>query len=158
MPDLFSHALSGYILLSPRWKGRMIPSVFMLGCILPDMIRGPFLMITNLIKIDPEFIYPLLILHSPLPLLTQAWLISWLFDNTLRWKVFLNLLAGITLHLVLDAGQKTYHISYLWFFPFSFENPINGLWWADDGLFITALFVTLAGIIFLIRERRKYQS
>jgi len=153
MPDLFSHALGGYILLRPRWQAFLIPSIFMLGCIFPDMVRGPLLMITNLIKTAPEYSYPFLILHSPLPLLVQAWLVSWLFEKTIRRRVFLNLLAGIILHLVLDAGQKAYHISYLWYFPFSFENPINGLWWADDGFFVTAVFIMVAGSLFLIRRR-----
>ena len=107
MPDLFCHALSGYVLLRPKWKKLFIPSVFLLGCIFPDLVRGPVLIFSNFFQIDKQYTFPLLILHSPLPLLFQAWLISQFFEYSIRLKIFKNLLAGIItdgdLRRVLDA-------------------------------------------------------
>ena len=78
----------------------------MLGCLFPDLIRGPLLMITNALPFKPDFAYtyPLLILHSPVPLFLQAWLFSQFFEKDLRKPVFLNFLSGILVHLILDSG------------------------------------------------------
>lgn len=154
MPDLFVHSISGYILARPKWKKRMLPSIFVLGCIFPDLIRGPLLMIGNAIALPYELTFPFLILHSPVPLVIQSWLFSRFFEEKIRFRVFLNLTAGILVHLILDAGQKAYHISYLWLFPFSFKNPVPGLWWADDGLWITGCAMILGGVVSVFRKWR----
>ena len=160
MPDLIVHAVSGYLLSSKNWRNRCLPSIFLLGCIFPDLIRGPILIISNLSAVlDMNFasqkdVISLQILHSPFPLLVQVWLVSYLFEEKLRGKVFFNFLSGVVLHLLLDAGQRSYHISYLWLFPFSFSNPINGLWWADDSTWLTLSALFLGGFVFLLRYRR----
>ncbi|MCP4952555.1 MAG: hypothetical protein GY922_12005, partial [Proteobacteria bacterium] len=128
----------------------LIPSIVLLGCIFPDLIRGPLLLAGNLhsslgVKFIPsEVAFVLKIFHSPIPLALQAWLFCFLFEREIRWRVLVSLSLGILLHLLLDAGQRAYHISYLWLFPFSFENPIKGIWWSDEGLWITAISALVA--------------
>ena len=159
MPDLVVHTIAGYIVMSKKRRSWFLPSVFLLGCIFPDLVRGPVLVFQNMLSaygIRPpsqQDLVSLHILHSPIPLLFQAWLVSFLFEKKLRKKLFLNFSGGITLHLLLDACQRAYHISYLWLFPFSFDNPIHGLWWADDGIWITPIALFLGIIVLLVRNR-----
>lgn len=153
MPDLFTHTLCGYILLRPKWKRFFIPSIFLLGCILPDLVRGPVLIYSNFFHPDPQYTFPFLVLHAPVPLVFQAWLVSQFFEKRLRLSVFKNLMTGILVHLLLDAGQKAYHISYLWFYPFSFANPVNGLWWADNGHIVTLIVIISSSCVYWVRKK-----
>ncbi|MCP4953788.1 MAG: hypothetical protein GY922_18275 [Proteobacteria bacterium] len=127
------------------------------------MIRGPLLLVANLQNsleirlISNEAIIALQIFHSPIPLVLQAWLFSFLFERELRWRVFVSFFLGILLHLLLDAGQRAYHISYLWLFPFSFENPIEGLWFSDEGLWIT-IASALVAVMLLCKKWVKPRS
>ena len=135
--------------------------VFLLGCIYPDLVRGPLLMLNNALRMGDKYPFVVMsfgVLHSPIPLLVQAWLLAQFFEESIRLRILLNLLAGITLHLLLDAGQRAYHISYLWLFPFSFENPIRGLWWADQGVFLTIGFMAAAIVVYLVRRNRGRQG
>ena len=150
MPDLLTHTISGYLVMRPAWRRFFLPSIFLVGCIYPDLIRGPSLVLTSLAEFDMP--WSIRILHSPAPLLIQTWLVSLLFEAEIRKKVFCNLLAGISLHLLLDGCQKAYELSYLWLFPFSFNNPISGIWWADDDLWLTLTMVVLGLGIFFYRR------
>ena len=153
MPDLLVHTIAGYLLFFRRNPRYLILSIFLLGCIFPDLIRGPLLLVANLQNsleirlISNEAIIALQIFHSPIPLALQVWLFCFLFDRELRWRVFVSFFLGILLHLLLDAGQRAYHISYLWLFPFSFENPIEGLWFSDEGLWITIASALVAATL-----------
>ena len=145
MPDLLVHATVGYLVVFRNKYKYLIPSIVLLGCIFPDLIRGPLLLVGNLesplgIKlISSEVAFILKLFHSPIPLALQVWLFCFLFERELRLRVFVSFFLGVLLHLLLDAGQRAYHISYLWLFPFSFENPIKGLWWADESGWITII-------------------
>ncbi len=160
MPDLFVHTVSGYLLFRPKWQGRFLLPVFLLGCIYPDLVRGPMLIVLNIIDIlgmhlvHSNDLMSLRILHSPIPLFVQVWLLSFLFEEDIRKKAFVSLLGGVILHLLLDAGQRAYHISYLWLFPFSFDNPIPGLWWADENHWLTLLVIIVGGCVYICRSRR----
>ena len=153
MPDLLVHATVGYLVVFRDKYKYLIPSIVLLGCIFPDLIRGPLLLAGNLesslgIKlISSEVAFILKLFHSPIPLALQVWLFCFLFDRELRWRVFVSFFLGILLHLLLDAGQRAYHISYLWLFPFSFENPIEGLWFSDEGLWITIVSALVAAML-----------
>jgi membrane-bound metal-dependent hydrolase YbcI (DUF457 family) len=157
MPDLLVHATVGYLVVFRDKHKYLIPSIVLLGCIFPDLIRGPLLLVANLQNsleirlISNEAIIALQIFHSPIPLALQVWLFCFLFDRELRWRVFVSFFLGILLHLLLDAGQRAYHISYLWLFPFSFENPIEGLWFSDEGLWIT-IASALVAVTLLCRK------
>ena len=155
MPDLFSHTLSGYLCMRPRWRESFLPSVFLLGCIFPDLVRGPLFIIIKLTPLELRDYFSLQILHSPIPLLTQSWLVAFLFEAGLRKKVFINLLGGIALHLVLDAGQRAYYFSYFWLFPISFENPVPGIWWADESIWITAVLIPITIFVFCLRRGQR---
>lgn len=159
MPDLLVHTIAGYIVMPKKRRSWFLPSIFLLGCIFPDLVRGPVLVFHTMLNaygissIAQQDLVSFYILHSPIPLLFQAWLVSFLFEKNLRKKVFINFISGITLHLLLDACQRAYHISYLWLFPFSFDNPIHGLWWADDGIWLTLMALFLGGIMLLLQHR-----
>ena len=151
MPDLFVHTVSGYLVMRPKWRKFFLPSVFLLGCVYPDLIRGPYLLLSNMFQMND--IFAIRVLHSPVPLLVQTWLLSLLFESEIRKKVFYNLLTGTALHLLLDGCQKTYGLHF-WLFPFSFDNPISGIWWADDDLWLT-LGVVLIGLGVFLHRRIK---
>ena len=153
MPDLLVHATVGCLVVFRDKYKYLIPSIVLLGCIFPDLIRGPLLLAGNLenslgIKlISSEVAFILKLFHSPVPLALQVWLFCFLFERELRLKVFVSFFLGVLLHLFLDAGQRAYHISYLWLFPFSFENPIQGLWWADESVWITIISALVATML-----------
>ena len=160
MPDLLVHATVGYLIVFRNRSKNFIPSIFLLGCIFPDMSRGPVLVVANLQNsmdfkiISSDLIIALQVLHSPIPLFFQAWLFCLFFKCDIRLRVFVSLLLGVFLHLILDAGQRAYQISYLWFFPFSFDNPIAGIWWSDEGIWLTVVAGVIAGLL-LMRRRLK---
>ena len=160
MPDLLVHGVLGYLIVVLKPTRYVIASIFLLGCIFPDLIRGPLLVLANLqhsmgVKIiSPDLITSLQVLHSPVPLFFQAWFVCLFFERDIRSRVFVSLLLGILLHLILDAGQRAYQISYLWFFPFSFNNPITGIWWSDEGTWLTVAAGVIAGLL-LIQRRLK---
>ncbi len=158
MPDLLVHGVLGYLIVVLKPTRYVVVSIFLLGCIFPDLIRGPVLVLANLqhsigVKIiSPELIIALQGLHSPIPLFLQAWLVCLFFERDIRSRVFVSLLLGILLHLILDAGQRVYHTSYLWLFPFSFDNPIAGIWWSDDGIWLTVAAGLVAGVLLMQRH------
>jgi len=102
--------------------------------------------------ISSDLFIALQVLHSPIPLFFQAWLVCLFFERDIRLRVFVSLLLGILLHLILDAGQRAYHTSYLWLFPFSFDNPIAGIWWSDDGSWLTVAAGVVAGVLLMQRH------
>ena len=158
MPDLLVHGVLGYLIVVLKPTRYLLASIFLLGCIFPDLIRGPVLVIANLQHsmgvetISSDLIIALQVLHSPIPLFFQAWLVCLFFERDIRSGVFVSLLLGILLHLILDAGQRAYHTSYLWFFPFSFDNPIAGIWWSDDGIWLTVAAGVIAGLLLMQRR------
>ena len=158
MPDLLVHATVGYLFVFRNHTRYVIASVFLLGCIFPDLIRGPLLVVGNVQRsmgiriIPPDLAIALQIFHSPVSLLIQAWLFCLFFERNLRWRVFVSLVLGISLHLLLDAGQRAYHLSYFWLFPFSFGNPVTGLWWSDEGLWLTVISGLIATILLVQRH------
>tara|TARA_B100000315_G_C14245840_1_gene437382 strand:- start:93 stop:590 length:498 start_codon:yes stop_codon:yes gene_type:complete len=164
MPDLIVHSVAGYLLIPLRWRSKVLLSAFLLGCIFPDLVRGPLLILSNLsvmLDIQPFRVSDLpsiQILHSPIPLLIQAWLFSFMFKKGLRLKIFLNFFSGIALHLLLDAGQRAYHLSYFWLFPFSFDNPVRGIWWSDDSLWLTLSFGFMGALVFTYRYLAQMRS
>ena len=74
MPDLLVHGVLGYLIIVLKPTRYVIASIFLLGCIFPDLIRGPLLVLANLqhsmgVKIiSPDLIISLQVLHSPVPL------------------------------------------------------------------------------------------
>jgi len=158
VPDLLVHGVLGYLIVVLKPTRYVLASIFLLGCIFPDLIRGPVLVLVNLqhsmgVKIiSPDLIIALQVLHSPIPLFFQAWLVCLFFERDIRSRVFVSLLLGILLHLILDAGQRAYQISYLWLFPFSFDNPISGIWWSDDGIWLTVAAGVVAGVLLIQRH------
>ena len=158
MPDLLVHGVLGYLIVVLKPTRYLLAPIFLLGCIFPDLIRGPVSVISNLsysmgVKIiSPDLFIALQVLHSPIPLFFQAWLACLFFERDIRLRVFVSLLLGIFLHLILDAGQRAFHTSYLWLFPFSFDNPIAGIWWSDDGIWLTVVAGVVAGVLLIQRH------
>ena len=157
MPDLLVHGVLGYLIVVLKPTRYLLASIFLLGCIFPDLIRGPALVIANLPNsmgvtiISPDLFIAVQVLHSPIPLFFQAWLVCLFFERDILLRVFVSLLLGILLHLILDAGQRAYHTSYLWLFPFSFDNPIAGIWWSDEGNWLTIAAGVIAGLLLMQR-------
>ena len=96
----------------------------------------------------------MMILHSPVLVFFQALLLSQLFAKGTKCKIFGNLLLGAATHLILDAGQRAFHYSYVWLFPFSLQNPIKGIWWYDEGGLVQVGMIFIGVVVWFIRRRK----
>jgi hypothetical protein len=141
MPDLGTHVMMGYWLRRFVFlKSNGYLSIFLLGCILPDMIFK-----TGEVLLPHDIYWLLKSYHSPFSLLFQCIGISLLFSGKIRLAVFNSLIAGVVSHLFLDSLQS--HLTngvYFWLFPFS-----NWTW--EFGLFPVHIWpYLLAGSIMLV--------
>ena len=141
MPDLGTHVLVGYWLRRfVLFKNKVYLPVFLLGCILPDIVFK-----TGEALLPHDYYWFFNTFHTPVSLLLQCLGLSLLFSRKLRLAVFGNLVAGASLHLLLDAMQS--HLSggnYFWLFPFS-------NWTGELGWFPVAFWpYLLVGCIILV--------
>jgi hypothetical protein len=114
MPDLITHLAIAY--LSNKWL-RIIrySTLLYVGTILPDLLTvAPAILF-------PRIEYALFPFHTPVGIFILCLLISFSFDEKSRFGAFLCLLAGCSLHLLLDLLQKHIQSAYTLLFPFSWK-------------------------------------
>jgi len=146
MPDLVTHLCSAQFARRGLF-GRFFP-LFTLGVILPDILSRP---VHILFPSSYPFVQPL---HSPAVCVLYCALIAILFVPALRRAAFACLLAGVVLHLVLDAFQKQLGPEYLWLFPFSWRSGCIGLFWPEHALFFLPITLAVTVLVTLRRRRR----
>lgn len=157
MSDAIGHLAFGNIFLKFFGKNWNAP-LFFFGSIFPDFSRASGIIFTKLVNPLPEVYLSFMLFHTPIGLLITVLAMSALFEKSIRKMAFFSLLLGVMTHLLLDAGQKAFHHSYLWLYPFSAYNPIKGLWWADESYSIT-LFLVLVNIIgYSVIKLAKFRS
>jgi hypothetical protein len=120
--DLMTHLATGLVCKGAT-RGRYT-SVLLAGTVLPDVgARVPALLFSALgkagIETPHELTFAFEILHMPIGILLVCYALSLCFVASLRRPVFTNLLAGATLHLLLDLAQGHLGVGYLLAYPFS---------------------------------------
>ena len=148
MPDLASHALIAYF-VSLSFKKRYKVAIFLLGAILPDLLSESLF---YFIKTDRQrwFSYPT---HSPIYLFLLCLVVSLLFEQSKRRKIFVYLFTGSCLHIFLDGLQKHFDSNLFWFFPFLWHSFSLGLFWPENILFVMP-FLVMALVITLYFRRK----
>ncbi len=156
MPELVTHAIAGCLLAR-----RHLVLVFV-GALLPDLLTRIPNALFSFLKIagGEDWVRPL---HSPVPLVLVALLLSFLFDSSIRRQVFSALMLGIMSHLVLDFFQRRtpdpgWQIvperGYQWLFPFSQFDFQFGLYGPEASLLLLPLTVPLlAWYLWTCRKR-----
>lgn len=138
MPDLVTHTTLGYLVRDRRWDVHVL-ILFMIGTMLPDVFSRTFIILFK----DYRWFFHAW--HTPVVIILLSALISLLFVSDMRKQVFKFLLLGSAFHCLLDLFQTGISdTAYLWFFPFSSKFDFQiGLFWAEDTLSLTPLFVLL---------------
>ncbi len=153
MPDLFTHfALGYYISKLNVFAG--LGSVFVLGNILPDLFTRAMGILFSFLGLSSVFGMFFLFTHTPFGLLFFVYLLSFLFEEEIRFKVFITMLLGSFLHLFLDTMQGSFYYSLdFLLFPFSFQTFSLNLFYYNDTTYIAPFLL----IFFLIGEYREYR-
>jgi len=120
MPDLFAHFASAY-LPSRHQRLRQYDALLVFGAALPDLLaRIPIIIFVR--WLDLPVVYFFRTLHTPIGVFLACYILSFLFDRSIRFKSFLSLAAGSFFHLVLDLMQQQFFEGvYMPFVPFSIK-------------------------------------
>lgn len=167
MPELITHSLVGYVVAKSFRKSRFVVIV-LIGAVLPDVLtRVPYMVlgyVGDSFASYNDFFHSL---HSPFPLLLVCLIISYLFAEEIRVKVFFGLLVGAGTHLFLDMMQRTiiglgYQklpiAEYSWLFPFSWHSFQIGLFWPEDSLYAVPVLVPCVLLIFFLSADMKKEA
>lgn len=142
MPDLVSHAASGFIFRNffPDWPSckKAFP-LALLGVLLPDLLARPA------VFLGPGFYYTFQYFHTPFACLLQAFIISCFFVSGQRVLVFRAVTLGWVLHQGFDLFQDSISPGYYYlFWPF-YNQPMSlGLFWAGYWPWVTVATVLAA--------------
>ena len=122
MADLVTHLATG-LTSKGITRGRNT-TILLAGTVLPDVgARVPSLIFSSLgkagLETPNELTFAFEILHMPMGIVLACYALSLCFVARLRKAVFINLLAGATLHLLLDLMQGHLGVGYLLAFPFT---------------------------------------
>ena len=145
MPDLFAHFASAY-LPSRYQRLRQYDALLVFGAVLPDLLaRIPIIIFGR--WLDLPVVYFFRALHTPIGVILTCYLLSFLFERSVRFKSFLALTAGSFLHLVLDLMQQQFFEGvYIPLIPFSIKSVQWGWFHYNASLLIfppLLLFVLL---------------
>jgi hypothetical protein len=160
MPDLITHLTVSHLMRRPfdfrqigksSWAFR---TIFYLGAVLPDIFTRPMYI---LLPVTQDWIF---FIHTPFGALVLCGLITFLFEASLRKRIFLNLISGSAIHFLLDASQIQLYGSYYWFFPFSWKTIQTGFTDADNiipwiPVWILLVIITEILISLLRRSKKK---
>ena len=146
MPDLFAHFASAY-LPSRYQRLRQYDALLVFGAILPDLLaRIPIIIFVRWLELPVVYFFRAL--HTPIGVILTCYLLSFLFERSIRFKSFLALTAGSFLHLVLDLMQQQFFEGvYMPFAPFSMKTVQWGWFHYNASL---AVFPPLFVIVLLI--------
>ncbi len=149
MPDLVTHVMAGYGLQRGLWP-RLSPW-FLAGAVLPDILTRPFTIIW------PGSFWWTMPLHTPMGLLFVCAAIALVCKPGISGSVFLNLGAGVLVHLFLDLFQAHLAGSYYLLFPFSWRSVEVNLMWPETSLYLLPVWIAI-GVWLGIREMRRRRA
>lgn len=144
MPDLATHAITGYLLSRPA-PVRKQAAWIVTGAVLPDVLnRVPTMVFSDLS-------WALMPLHTPFTIFLCCYALALLLPTQpLRTNVCIALIAGAATHFCLDALQRHIGPGYVWLFPFSWASSNWGVFWPEDSLrFLPVLCAVAAGVWFV---------
>ncbi|HSR52653.1 MAG TPA: metal-dependent hydrolase [Acidobacteriota bacterium] len=159
MPDLISHAMSGYLARPTAERRTLLLTVA--GTVLPDLGRVPDLALATfwpaLRYSLPDWLFDGLgISHTILPLLLICWVVSFLAPRPeLRRHLFGCLLLGGGLHLAFDYLQRHLFWDYTPLYPLSSAGWEAGLFWSEDALFYIFPAMSVLTLAMWMFQRRK---
>lgn len=155
MPDLLTHALFAHA-AARRWRFVPAALVFIFGALLPDLVTRPWYIVF------PEMYWAAQPLHTPLGLAVLSAGLAGLFRAGERGRVFGLLMAGVAMHLAMDALQRHADHGYFLLFP-SWQTYHWGLWWPQQTIEALPVWLGLiaaleAGLWVRRRARRGGQT
>ena len=152
MPDLFAHFASAY-LPSRYQRLRQHDALLVLGAALPDLLsRIPMIIFVRFL--DLPVVYFLRALHTPIGVIIACYILSFLFERSIRFKSFLSLTAGSFLHLVMDLMQQQFFEGiYMPFVPFSIQTVQCGWFHYNTSLLVFPLLLVFV-LFFWFREKK----
>ena len=155
MPDLFAHFASAY-LPSRYQRLRQYDALLVFGAVLPDLLaRIPIIIFVRWLELPVVYFFRAL--HTPIGVILTCYLLSFLFERSIRFKSFLALTAGSFLHLVLDLMQQQFFEGvYIPFIPFSIKTVQWGWFHYNASLLLFPLL--LVSVLFFWFRREKDSS
>lgn len=140
MPDLISHALTGF--LARPEAGRRSILLTVAGTALPDLAgRAPELAAATFFPAwrfsTPDWVFDgTAIFHTLLPLALLCWVLSFAAPTPpARRQVFTCLLLGGWLHLGFDYLQRHLFYDYHPLYPLSYMGWEAEFFWTEDSLY-----------------------
>lgn len=142
MPDLVSHAASGFILRNffPRRQScKKAFTLVLLGLMLPDLFSRTWWIL------GPGFSHTAHYFHTPFACFLQTFVIACCFVPGQRTLAFRAVTTGWVLHQTFDLFQGSLNNGFYYlFWPF-YNQPVSfGLFWVGHWPYVAALTILAA--------------
>ncbi|MBT6199947.1 MAG: hypothetical protein HOI21_05360 [Bacteroidetes Order II. Incertae sedis bacterium] len=149
MPDLLTHAASGYLAGRCFYSDHRVGLV-VFGSILPDlMTRVPGIILQRFLELPVAHFFAAF--HTPTSLAVSCYGFSFLFAKPQRRLSFILMFSGSLLHFVLDLMQKQfYEPIYMPWFPLSLQ-AVQWSWFHIHASLLVAPILLIA-VLWLWRK------
>ena len=151
MPDLVTHTAAAYFVARNK-KMTRYRALFYLGVILPDVLARPMYILW------PELFFYTIAIHTPVFMIVFVLLLSEFFPSSERRNVVGFVLAGVTLHFLMDLFQRHLLTGYYWFFPFSWIDFEVPLFWPETPLQLIPAWIAFAAASEMFMYFRRKRS
>lgn len=158
MADLVTHACTALLVKATSRAPRNL-ATFLAGTCIPDLLgRVPSMALIRLrydMTAVPEWlIYVWNVFHLPIGVLGTAFILSFLFPEDGRRRVFASLAWGGVLHLAVDLVQAHMGMGYMLFFPLSTWDFELGWIGSEDTVRIVPGLAPVTALVCWLRWRR----
>ena len=153
MPDLFTHAATGYFIGRSLYADHRI-GLIVLGSILPDLLtRVPQIILQRFLEFPVSHFFAAF--HTPVALIISCYLLCFLVAEAQRKTSCLLMSFGALCHFVLDLMQEQfYQPIYMPWFPLSFQAMQWSWFHIHASLLITP--VLLVAVLYLwLRDTKR---
>ena len=153
MPDLFTHAATGYFIGRSLYADHRI-GLIVLGSILPDLLtRVPQIILQRFLELPVAHFFAAF--HTPVALIISCYLLCFIFAEAQRKTSCLLMSFGALCHFVLDLMQEQfYQPIYMPWFPLSFQAMQWSWFHIHASLLITP--VLLVAVLYLwLRDTKR---
>jgi len=153
MPDLFTHAATGYFIGRSLYADHRI-GLIVLGSILPDLLtRVPQIILQRFLEFPVSHFFAAF--HTPVALIISCYLLCFLVTEAQRKTSCLLMSFGALCHFVLDLMQEQfYQPIYMPWFPLSFQAMQWSWFHIHASLLITP--VLLVAVLYLwLRDTKR---
>jgi len=152
MPDLITHTVAAYII---RKRSISTPDLllYLFGAMLPDLATRPFMIMF------PPTRYFFHTFHTPVAMMLIIYLISQLFEDSIKYRVMKLLSFGVLTHFFLDFFQASVGArGYSWFFPFTYWDLNFGLFWPEDSISVLPIVLGVFLVDFIYTYLKNKRS